>query len=319
MPVSREDVVMAYRYILGREPEGEATIAGHVRNTPDLMALRMNFLSCEEAQRLVNPVKLPPSLPLGAPPLDVEVSADADTLARLVGFTGRYWEEIGRTAPHWSVLTDANFRPEAIAQHEAAFFETGKGDAELLLALLRRIGRQPAEFNCCAEYGCGVGRITSHLARHFPRMQALDISRPHLDLAAETLRRFGQGNITFHQVTPADLHPAQGFDLWYSRIVLQHNPPPIIMAILDTVFGLLPPGGVAVFQVPTYRVGYRFRIADYLSHDPGASMEVHVVPQKAVLDLAWKHRLRLADIREDTAVVEENPNWLSNTFVFCKD
>ncbi len=319
MPVTREDVVMAYRYILGREPEGEATIAGHVQNTPDLLTMRMNFLGSEEAQRIVNPVQLPPSLPLDAPPLEVETTADRATLTQLVGFTGRYWEEIGRTAPHWSVLTDPNYKPEAIAQHEAAFFETGRGDAELLLALLRRIGRAPEEFACCAEYGCGVGRITTHLAQHFPRVQALDISRPHLDLAAATLRRFGQGNIEFHQVTPADVHPAQGFDLWYSRIVLQHNPPPIIMHILDRVFRLLEPGGVAAFQVPTYRVGYRFSIADYLARDPGGSMEVHVVPQRAVLELAWKHRLRLADIREDTAVVDDSPNWLSNTFVFCKD
>ncbi len=319
MPVSREDIVLAYRYILGREPEGEATISAHMQNTPDLLTMRMNFLGSEEAQRLVNPVTLPPSLPLDAPPLEVETVADRATLAELVGFTGRYWEEIGRTAPHWSVLTEHNYKPDAIAQHEAAFFATGQGDADLLLALLRRIGRDPAEFSCCAEYGCGVGRITTHLAKHFPRMQALDISRPHLDLAAETLRRFGQHNIEFHQVTPADVHPAQGFDLWYSRIVLQHNPPPIIMHILDRVFRLLEPGGVAAFQVPTYRVGYRFRIAEYLARDPGGSMEVHVVPQRAVLELAWKHRLRLADIREDTSVVDDSPNWLSNTFVFCKD
>lgn len=319
MPVSREDVVLAYRYILGREPESEAVVAAHMAGNEDRDALRMGFLKAEETLEIVNARSLPPTLPLDVPPLPIQLTADAATMAALVRFTGTYWEEVGRTAPHWSVLTEPEYRPESIGANEAAFFDSGKSDAGLLLALLRRIGRSPAEFRCCAEYGCGVGRITTHLARHFPLVQALDISRPHLELARQTLARFGQTNLEFHQVTAEDLHPAQGFDLWFTRIVLQHNPPPIIMAILDKVFGLLAPGGVAVFQVPTYRMRYSFEIGAYMAQRPGERMEVHVVPQRAVLDLAWKHGLRLADIREDTAAVEDSPQWLSNTFVFSKD
>ena len=318
MPVSREDVVMAYRYILGREPENEAVIAAHMAGNEDRHAMRMTFLQASETLEIVNARALPPSLPLDVPALPIQLTADAETMASLISYTGKYWEEVGRTAPHWSVLTAPEYRPEHIDANEVAFFESGRDDAALLVALLRRIGRAPEEFQRCAEYSCGVGRITTHLAKLFPQVQALDISRPHLELARQTLARFGQTNLEFHQVTPADLHPAQGFDLWFTRIVLQHNPPPIIMAILDKVFGLLAPGGVAVFQVPTYRVRYSFEIGAYMQQGPGERMEVHVVPQKAVLDLAARHGLQLADMREDTPVVENSPNWLSNTFVFCK-
>src|SRR5271169_236009 len=41
-------------------------------------------------------------------------------------------------------------------------------------------------------------------------------------------------------------------DLFFSIIVLQHNPPPVILGILDAAFAGLRPGGLAFFQVPTY-------------------------------------------------------------------
>ena len=132
------------------------------------------------------------------------------------------------------------------------------------------------------------------------------------------LAREGIGNVGFHRVTAENLHPAEGFDLWFSRIVLQHNPPPIIMAILERVFALLAPGGVAIFQVPTYQVGYSFSVAKYLEKPLGEEMEMHMVPQGAVLEAAWRHGCRLLEMREDTPVVSNSPRWLSNLYAFTK-
>jgi SAM-dependent methyltransferase len=317
MPVTREDVLLAYRQILGREPENEAVVAEHMTGTPNRNVLRLAFLRSPEMREVIQG-GLPATLPLAAPPLPIELTADPETLARLLRFTGAYWEEIGRTAPHWSVLTAAEYKPESIAENEARFFASGAGEAELVQAVLARAGRSAAEFRSAAEYGCGVGRITMHLARLFPRVQALDISPPHLAVAREVLSREGIGNVDFHQVTADNLHPAEGFDFWFSRIVLQHNPPPIIMAILERVFALLAPGGVAIFQVPTYHVGYSFSVADYLGKRLGEEMEMHMVPQGAVLEAAWRHGCRLLEMREDTPVVSNSPRWLSNLYAFTK-
>jgi hypothetical protein len=38
-----------------------------------------------------------------------------------------------------------------------------------------------------------------------------------------------------------------GFDFFYSVIVLQHNPPPVIVHMLKTVFAQLNPGGIGYF------------------------------------------------------------------------
>ena len=108
------------------------------------------------------------------------------------------------------------------------------------------------------------------------------------------------------------------FDLWFSWIVLQHNPPPIIALILRRCFSLLAPGGVAVFQVPTYATGYRFRIAEYLGRigDDGG-IEMHVLPQHVVLGLAAAAGCQPLEIWQDGAAGSPSA-WTSNTFVFRK-
>jgi SAM-dependent methyltransferase len=310
---------MAYRHILGREPESEAVVEEQAARYEGPAALRQAFLRSDEMQDWVR-TRLPATLRLDAPPLPIELTTDAPTLARLLRLTGDFWDAIGRTSPHWSVLTNPEFEPGSIAANEAIFFASGQAEVEMVQAILARAGRSLAEFSCGAEYGCGVGRITMHLARRLPKLLAQDISLPHLEVAQQALAREGLHNVEFHQVGADRLHPAEGFDFWFSRIVLQHNPPPIIMAILDRMFGLLAPGGVAIFQVPTYRVGYRFAVEDYLRWRLGEEMEMemHVVPQGAVLELAWRHGCRLLEMREDTAVVSDSPDWLSNLFAFAK-
>ena len=71
--------------------------------------------------------------------------------------------------------------------------------------------------------------------------------------------------------------------------------------------------------MPTYYVGYRFSIAEYLQSDLGSTLEMHAVPQRGVLDLAHRLRCSLLDIREDTPVIARYPVYLSNTFIFQKD
>ncbi len=318
MPVNRDDVVMAYRYILGREPENETVVRAQMNSAADLAVLRRSFLGSEEVRRLGRP-PLPPTLPLNAPPLLVETRTDAATLAAVVARTASYWERIGVEAPHWSVLTAAEFKPDQITENEAQFYATGQNDLDLLLGLLRRIGRHPTEFNCVTEFGCGVGRFTGPLADTFPLVKALDISRPHLDLARRWLDQTGRRNVELHQVTPADLHPGGGFSLWWCRMVLQHNPPPVMYEVLNRMLRLLEPGGVAVFQVPTHHVGYHFSIDEYLQDQQGQRMEMHVLPQRVVLDLLRQHGCHLLDLREDTPVVSSSADWLSNCFTVGKD
>ena len=314
--VTREQAILAYRMMLGREPESEEVI-GHAMRAPDVATLGRYFAASPEFGRW-HGVGQHAAPPLDALPNEIETEASPADLERLTEHLARYWTQIGVDAPHWSVLTDERFRPERIGANLAAFYEGGAWDAALLDAALARIGRRVEEFAHAVDFGCGVGRITVHLARRFPRVTGLDISAPHLELAAAAVKEGGHGNVTLQRVTADNLMPVPRCDLWFSRIVLQHDPPPIAFDVLRRTFASLTPRGVALFQIPTWHEGYRFRIADYLAADPGAGMELHVVPQRAILELAHRSGLILRDIREDNHTTGEPGRVISNTFVFEK-
>jgi hypothetical protein len=110
---------------------------------------------------------------------------------------------------------------------------------------------------------------------------------------------------------------AQPFDLWFSFIVLQHNPPPIMAAILRLALKWLVPRGLAVFQIPTYARQYRFEIDSYLESAPTpGAFELHCLPQSAVFAIAHEADCRIREVFEDSSIGE--PDWVSNVIVLEK-
>ncbi len=313
--VTREDVIAAYRFILGREPESEAVIAKRVKAGLLVGELRSAMMRSGEFRKR-NPLPAATPLPLAPAPLDVQVEAASEVIAAMLARTGAVWARLGQEAPHWSVLTQDQFRPERIAETRAAFYATGERDRALVRDMLARHGLSPAALPRVVEYGCGVGRATIALAEDFREVIACDISPSHLALGRRAASEAGRSNIGWFQSTVERPMPGGRYDLWYSRLVLQHNPPPIIAWLLAMAFARLAPGGVAMFQVPTHRDGYRFDLARYLAREPGAEMEMHVLPQATVFQLAAAARLQVLEVREDTHLVASSRSqWLSNLFV----
>ena len=72
-----------------------------------------------------------------------------------------------------------------------------------------------------------------------------------------------------------------------------------------------------MFQVPTYRIGYRFNVADYLSSPRLLDMEMHCFPQAELLLLIAQEGARLIQIRDDNATGRPDL-FVSNTFVIVK-
>src|SRR5262249_23243929 len=116
---------------------------------------------------------------------------------------------------------------------------------------------------------------------------------------------------------PGDLTQLNGAGFFYSVIVLQHNPPPIIAAILDAAFAGLKPGGVAYFQVPTRGAeGYGFRAQDYLGHSSGQEIEMHAIAQQTVFAVAQRHGVRPIEASADHCTGRVG---VSTTFLMRKD
>lgn len=90
-----------------------------------------------------------------------------------------------------------------------------------------------------------------------------------------------------------------------------------MVLILKRALSLLAPGGAAVFQVPTYSYGYEFKLREYL-HNLPSGIEMHVLPQSKIFQIAREHACEVLEVREDEAVGNEHV-WVSNQFVLRKE
>ncbi len=77
-------------------------------------------------------------------------------------------------------------------------------------------------------------------------------------------------------------------------------------------------GGIAFFQVPTYREGYTFLLKEYLNGEATwSAMEMHVLPQVTILEIIREEGDRVIEILED-GWTGWRQRERSNTFVIQK-
>ncbi|MFL5846187.1 MAG: class I SAM-dependent methyltransferase [Solirubrobacteraceae bacterium] len=109
------------------------------------------------------------------------------------------------------------------------------------------------------EIGFGVGRNVVHLARHFERVDGVDISPTMVALAEE---HGVPQNVRLHATDGRDLRLFEdgAFDLVFSNLVLQHVAEErVVAAYLGEIGRVLAPAGVAVIQLDTRRLGLAAR------------------------------------------------------------
>ncbi len=236
-------------------------------------------------------------------PSQVEVEVDEATRARLFEIVARQWAHVGEQMPHFSVLSHEDWRPEQLnAERLAAFYETGRGELVLLKRLLSQVGLGLPCRARCVELGCGVGRVTVHLAPQFGEVEGLDVSPGNLAECERALAVRGITNVRLTRLqTPPDIQQLAPYDLLFSRMVLQHNPPPIQHYLLRELLARLRPGGIAVFQLVTGGPGYGYLAAQHLQQHATTDFEIHALPMPAALALLRASGCALLDVFRDTA------------------
>ena len=309
-------VALAFRAVLRREADadGLATYTQALRHGRDLAWLIQALSQSDEFRSLS---RNEPSFPLdSAPRLDIRSTTSPAEQRALWDGVAQVWAGLGEADPHWSVLTEDRYRRSRLDPAALATFRaSGVGEVARLNAWLDRADWRLPPGAACAEYGCGVGRITAPLARQFGHVTGFDVSAPHLAEAQATMDAEGITNAAFVQVRgPDDLAALDGTDLFYSVISLQHSAPPIIETVLTRAFHGLRPGGCAFFQVPTYAAGYSY---DPARASPAFEMEMHVLPQRRILQLAHDAGLIVAEIQPDWCVGRPG-EWISSTFLLLR-
>ncbi len=304
--LSADDVRDAFGLILGRRPESKATIVAHLKAYHSRQALLSGLLSTEEFRlnstrradidALVM-IAVERSMHVDGSCIDDDVSPEV--LRLLLERIRAQWTLLGETDPYWSVLAQKEFRANRL--DEAARREFAQSGVEMtdLIALFEKRTGVPINRGVCLELGCGVGRITRHLAGKFERVIAVDISPGNLAVCEEYLRAEGVTNVEPRLISnPTDFGDLPDIDVFFSVIVLQHNPPPVQKFILQAILRRIRPGGAALFQIPTAMADYRFDVAEYLD-TPHPTMEMHGLPTAIVLDTIREAGLVVRDVVAD--------------------
>jgi SAM-dependent methyltransferase len=301
----------AYRHTLGRNPATDRIARGVIAR----------FRESRWVSNLASPLAVDGALPVFLPQLAIETTASPQELREMWTQTRQAWEQLGSERPFHSVLTEPRYLPGTFAEAERDFWQSGESEASVLAGYLADLGLLKLENASALEYGCGVGRVTVPLAGHVRTMTAYDLSAPHLALARERAALMGRSNVRLVLLENPLGAEFDSCDLFYSRIVLQHNPPPIIGHLLRNLIRALKPGGLGIFQVPTYGVGYNFRVAEYLgsmkSSDTSLNMEMHCYPQAELFSLIAQEGARVVQVRDDNATGRPDL-YVSNTFVIRK-
>jgi SAM-dependent methyltransferase len=317
-----EEIIAAlYQGMLKRDPDS-AGFDTHLASLKQrgLLPVVRDFLESAEFKRThFDP---PPGLNLNfSPRNEVETQLSIDDKVKLWKHIQTVWTKFGEEEPYWSVLTDKKFLAGQFYRENLieSFYDTGSHDLTFFDAFLQRNDVEAPRDATIAEFGCGVGRVTRFLARRYKRVLAFDVSPSHLAAARERLRQENIDNVEFVLLEgPHGLSRLQGVDIFFSLIVLQHNPPPIICDILGRAFHGLASGGIAFFQAPTYGLGYKFALQDYYEGEYNrGDMEIHFVPQQEIFELFDRHNMSPIEVRQDHCIGNYD-RWLSNTFLARK-
>lgn len=303
--IDKELVKSCYRALLGREPENDAIIEDKIRWLDSPEALIRDLLQSTEFQD--RPIqRIADCYPMQhiaacyhseSARIDVDISVEQQKalFARL----RNQWRALGEQDPFWSVLTHDEYRMANLDDKTAAeFYETGAEHARLV-DLFGARNHVEVRRGTCVELGCGVGRVTKHLAAHFEKVIAVDISEGNLRQSQKMAEAAGIKNIEHVLLTsPDDIKHIDNFDVFYSFMVMQHNPPPIQKYQLDIILDKLNPGGVFLFQTQTYHPGYQFIIDEYLSSSVD-KMDMHSLPMNEIFKIIDKHGHRIREVAVD--------------------
>jgi len=235
----------------------------------------------------------------------------------------QHWEHWARTDPMWAVCTEADKRNNQWRAEE--FFASGREEIDQLMAHLAQLGREVPR-GAALDFGCGVGRLTQALARHFDQCTGVDISARMIELAQQHNAHGDRCRYEHNQHEHLGQFADQTFDFIYCSRVLQHMEPTYSLTYIREFVRLLRPGGLLVFQLPSGQHGYKkmlkallpaavVNLLRRLVYGSTAVMEMYTVPEPVVLQTVGASGAQVVHTRYNQAA---GPDYVSPEYLVAR-
>lgn len=235
---------------------------------------------------------------------------------------------LGEQDPYWAIITAAGKDNNRWDVEE--FFSTGVAEIDAAMAYVSRVFPL-ARRERALDFGCGAGRLTQALARHFESVSGVDISPPMIALANKHLANkhdVSPGRVEYRLNDRPDLKafPGGHFDFIYSNITLQHMRPSLARAYMAELVRVLAPGGFLLFQLPTHfrrQSGWRKKRALqilysefwWLFRRPHRYLEMHGTPRARVEEILAAAGGRVLDVQPNENAGED---WHSVSYLVTR-
>lgn len=233
------------------------------------------------------------------------------------------WEELACTDPLWAILSDPAKKNGKWELRD--FFE--KGETEISAAM-SRVPAFPQEKDRALDFGCGVGRLTRAMSMRFNHCVGVDISEQMITKAKELNCDRDNCEFVVNASEHLKIFPDKYFDFIYSSIVLQHLVHrSSILAYVQEFFRLLKPGGLLIFQVPSYispihrlqPVPRLYNVGRFLGIPPSVLLRLHLhpirmayVPKADVISFVTMYKMQLLESESVTVGgIGSSTYWLS--------
>jgi ubiquinone/menaquinone biosynthesis C-methylase UbiE len=173
------------------------------------------------------------------------------------------------------------------------------------------------------DFGCGVGRLTQGLCRHFDECCGVDIAPSMIELARAHNHHGARCRYEVNPAADLRLFADDTFDFIYSSLVLQHMRPRYAKRYIPEFLRILAPGGCMAFRLPSQlrqpldrvrsRIGrlywvYRDCLAAAQRQPAPPRMEMNGVLRPQVEKLITRHGGVLQAVCDDRSA---GPDWVS--------
>jgi SAM-dependent methyltransferase len=223
------------------------------------------------------------------------------------------WNDWGTVDPLWAILTSPSH--QFGRWDTAEFFRSGEADVDRVMSWAQRLG-YPKDRRAALDFGCGVGRLTRALAKHFDDCYGVDIADTMIASAKELNAAGGSCRFLVNDTDDLRQFGDGSFDLVYSHLVLQHlaNQDVIADFIAEFVRVLRPSGALLVFQLPSYippepsgrhaRVRQLLRRVGLNRRTAGRALRALGVSKRFAYErLGWRPEMRMGHLPEEDVVV----------------